>query len=126
MELLTQHCARASAIASLLCACAAAACAGTASDPTRPSPAWMASQPGSPEKEKPRMQPMETQVIVYSADRKIAVVDGVLVRLGETYNGERLVSMKRNQVEWKHVENDKSITARPAIVKTVLRSGENK
>ena len=109
----------------LMCACTSV-WAGTPSDPTQPSPKWIASQPGSPDKEKPRMQPMETQVIVYSPERKIAVVDGVMVRLGETYNGERLVAMKRNQVEWKHVENDKSAAERPAIVKKTLRSGENK
>jgi hypothetical protein len=116
---------RKTAISFLLIACPAA-WAGTASDPTMPSPKWIASQPSAPDKEKPRMQPMETQVIVYSADRKIAVVDGVMVRLGETYNGERLVSMKRNQVEWKHVEHDTSASGRPAIVKKILRSGENK
>jgi hypothetical protein len=125
MESLKQHPVRACANALLLCACASA-WAGTAADPTQPSPKWLAAQPGGPEKEKVHVQPMETQVIVYSPDRKIAVVDGVLVRLGETYNGERLVSMKRNQVEWKHVENEKSDTPRPAIVKKILRSGENK
>jgi len=114
----------ASLAALLLFACIEV-CAGTTADPTQPSPKWLASQPGAPEKEKPRMQPMETQVIVYSADRKIAVVDGVLVRLGDTYNGERLVSMKRNQVEWKHVEHETPNTVRPAIVKKILRSGEN-
>jgi hypothetical protein len=113
-------------ITALLVCASAGAWAGTATDPTQPSPKWIATLPGAPEKEKPRTQPMETQVIVYSPDRKIAVVDGVLVRLGETYNGERLVSMKRNQVEWKHVEHEKSDAERPAIVKKTLRSGENK
>jgi hypothetical protein len=124
MANILQRLQRTSLAALLLFACTAA-CAGTTTDPTQPSPKWLASQPGAPEKEKPRMQPMETQVIVFSADRKIAVVDGVLVRLGETYNGERLVSMKRNQVEWKHVEHEKSDAVRPAIVKKILRSGEN-
>jgi hypothetical protein len=125
METVKHHPMRASAIALFLCACTIAG-AGTTTDPTQPSPKWLAAQPGGPEKEKVQVQPMETQVIVYSPDRKIAVVDGVLVRLGETYNGERLVSMKRNQVEWKHVEHEKSDTPRPAIVKKILRSGENK
>ena len=113
--------------ACVACLAPAFAVAGTTADPTQPSAKWLTAQPNATAASAPaRTQPMETQVIVYSADRKIAVVDGVLVRLGETYNGERLVSMKRNQVEWKHVEHEKSDAVRPAIVKKILRSGEIK
>lgn len=115
-----------SLVACTFCA-VSAALGGTPADPTQPSAQWLTAQPSSGAASAPvaKGQPMETQVIVYSAERKIAVVDGMLVRIGDTYNGERLVSMKPNEVRWKHSERAAS-EARPAIVKKILRSGENK
>ena len=96
--------------------------AGTAGDPTQPPAKWASAQVmGGPSAPAWRQQPMETQVILYSPDRKIVVIDGQLVRMGETYNGERLVAMKPNEVQWKRADRA-AADARPPIFKKSVRN----
>jgi hypothetical protein len=116
-------CLRAAPSLALLFA-AAAAIAGTPSDPTRPSPKWINAQPDASGAAKVKEQPMETQVILHGADRKIVVVDGVMVRVGETYNGDRLKEVKRNEVIWKRSAMPERDTPRPQIHKSNVKNGE--
>jgi hypothetical protein len=103
---------------------AAPAMAGTPADPTRPSPKWVNAQPDASGAAKVKEQPMETQVILHGQGRKIIVVDGVMVRVGETYNGDRLKEVKRNEVIWKRSALPERDTPRPAIYKSNVKNGE--
>jgi hypothetical protein len=115
--------------------------AGTASDPTQPSPIWLAAKAKTADASKGSdntkpadaakaaqasraAQPApQAQIILFSDERKIAVVDGVMVRPGDTFRGDRLVDMKRNEVRWKREDTQRPDTPRPAIVKKIVKPG---
>jgi hypothetical protein len=73
-------------------------------DPTRPPPRLNAPQPGStggaPVAE-PEERPAPTATIVVAGpSRQFAIVDGHLVRVGETYNGSRLKAVSIRGAVW--------------------------
>lgn len=79
--------------------CVGGAWAAPPGDPTEPPAVWLAAQPpvpGVPEvtvKAVPR-----TQVVVTSKSRKLAVIDGEVVKVGDQFNDSKVVAIKADKV----------------------------
>lgn len=75
-----------------MCALAAAS-AQEIADPTRPSTAWAASQSQAAGKEVPPPVSNDPQIVVRRGSDVFVVINGTVVRPGETYNGARLLGV---------------------------------
>ena len=74
-------------------------------DPTRPPASWLAAQArpagAAAEVTTPEMTAApDVQIVVSGATRQFAMVDGVAVRPGETYQGAKLLSIQQSGAVW--------------------------
>ncbi|MGV7207479.1 MSHA biogenesis protein MshK [Oxalobacteraceae bacterium A2-2] len=81
----------------LVCAVQAGAQAQGLADPTRPPPEAL-RQAGAADAEAPVAGPRLQSVLVGEGGRRVAVIDGQTVRLGEKYQGAVLVEVGKNKV----------------------------
>ena len=87
-----------SAIAFALAALASwGACAQALPDPTRP-PATLYNAPGASGTAKAGPQLPQLQSVLVSQGRRVAVIDGETYRVGDSYQGKRLVSVSATEV----------------------------
>lgn len=113
----------------------------TRSDPTRPPPGWLAAQPaaavaragqpnaqgavsqaGQPNADgvAPQAGQANTpglQLILIGKTRKFAVIDGEVVKPGDTYNGSKVVRIDAGEVVVQ--DPSKSLKVNPAVEKKV-------
>lgn len=100
--------------------CIGVAHADLLADPTRPAPEWLAAQPPVPGGEvvgnssAPRVQ-----VIVIGRSRKFAIIDGQLIRYGDTYNGSRLAGIHPDGVVMQKDGSKEKLSMSPAVEKKV-------
>ena len=89
-------------------------------DPTRPAAEWLAAQPPVPGGEVAGSG-TETgvQVLVIGRARKFAIVDGQLVRQGDSYNGARLVGIQHDGVVMQRDGSKEKLSMNPAVEKKV-------
>jgi hypothetical protein len=106
-----------------LCALACAAQAAFAqADPTRPSAAWLASRTAPKEPAGEAAAASDSQIVVTRAGKAFVMVDGKVVRPGETYNGARLVRIGEAGAVWQRGDDPESAATSEAIVKTAVKA----
>ena len=100
-----------------------AAQTGLSIDPTRPAAEWLAAQaPGTAEAAAREAGPGGLQVIVKGATRKFAVIDGQLIRLGESDQGSRLLAIGAQDVLLQKDGVKTELHMNPAVRKKVHQS----
>ncbi len=117
---------RSSILAWLFCALLASAAAQTVlpNDPTRPAAQWLAAQarPAGGDTAAPDPEPAGVQIIVMGAKRQFAVIDGQLIRVGESYQGARLLSIGSQGVLMQKDGAKADLRMNPAVRKKVYLS----
>lgn len=102
-------------LTTLTCALCAAApvCAEALPDPTRPAdtPAVSASAPGASAEGVPQM-------VRISKDRKSAIIGGQNVRIGDNYNGARVVGITESEIVLKSGGATQTLKLFPGVEKT--------
>lgn len=100
-------------------ACFSAAFGATVSDPTRPAPAWVAAQaqavaPGAAAATG-MQQSSGLEIILIGKSRKFAVIDGQVVKPGDSINGSKVVNIGAREVVAQ--DPSKSLKLTPAVEK---------
>jgi len=94
--------------------------ADAVADPTRPAAEWLAAQPVVPGAEEAGYDLAPgVRVLVIGPARKFAIIDGQMVRQGETYNGAKLVSVRPEGVVLQRDGSKERLSMSPAVVKKV-------
>ena len=92
-------------------------------DPTRPALEWLAAQPVAPGAEvASEGAAAGVQVIVVGPTRKFAIINGQLVRYGQSYNGAKLVGIAPESVVLQKDGSKEKLSMSPAVEKRVLAS----
>ncbi len=93
------------------------------SDPTRPAPEWLAAQPPLPgavaAAQDVAATPGVLQVLVIGQTRKFAIIDGLVVRYGQSYNGSKLVGINPDGVVLQKDGKKEKLSMNPAVEKKV-------
>ena len=100
----------------LVLACSGGVVAAVEGDPTAPPPEWLALQPTIAGKLVPRTEAVkEVQVVIIGRDKRLAVIDGKVVKVGDEYEGSKIAAVKASQV----INEDaaKTILVTPAVSK---------
>lgn len=96
--------------------CSGIAEAGVVNDPTVPPAEWLALQPTPAGKAASVVEPpMEIQVVIIGRARKLAVIDGQIVRVGDEHKGSKVLAIRSDQVVKAEVE--KSLLMTPDVIK---------
>ena len=100
-----------------------AARAAPLSDPTQPAPEWLKAQapvpvPGAVAAQDVVAAP-EVRVLVIGLARKFAIIDGQVVRYGETYNGSKLVGINPDGVVLLKDGKKEKLSMNPTVEKRV-------
>lgn len=90
-------------------------------DPTRPAPEWLAAQARVPASELAEHDSASAgvRVIVLGATRKFAIIDGQLIRVGQTYHGVKLVRIRPEGVVLHKDGGEELLNMSPAVTKKV-------
>jgi len=86
-------------------------------DPTVPSAAWLAVQVVAPGTQS-AVSPADTssvRLLLVGKTRRLALIDGQVVKPGDTHNGAKVVAIGRGQVSMQ--EKDKSLKLAPGVEK---------
>ena len=112
---------RAPSMFALLAGMTGASVLAQASDPTRPPAAWTAAQTRGAGGQQAAAEggASTVQVLVTGPTRRFAMVDGHAVRLGETYNGARLVAINSDGVVWQREGGRETASMSPGIQKRI-------
>lgn len=96
---------------------ASGAGANVAGDPTEAPAVWIAAQPAAPGSGPKAMGEVspEMQVIVAGRSRKLAVVNGEVVKVGDLYKGSRVVAIRGNKLVLE--DASKSVDMTPGVSK---------
>ena len=90
-------------------------------DPTRPAPAWLAAQPKAPGMPAAETNTIPTlQLLMLGKSRKYAIIGGQMVKLGDNYNGSKLVAIRPDAVVLQSDGALQTLKIQPAIQKTVI------
>lgn len=85
-------------------------------DPTVPPAAWQAVQPVTPG--TPAVGTVDTssvRLLLVGKTRRLALVDGQVIKPGDTHNGAKVVGISRGQVQME--EKEKSLKLAPGVEK---------
>lgn len=88
-------------IVALLIALGCAGGAWAAGDPTEASPVWVAAQPPAPGAQSEvagGAPPAEMKMTLIGRSRKLAVIDGEVVKVGSEFRGSKVVAVKADKV----------------------------
>ena len=93
--------------------------AQTLVDPTRPPAAWLALQPGGAGAAALGDQDASSgvRVTVVGRTKKFAVIDGQVVKPGDSYNGTKVLAIKPGEVVVRENDAAKSLKLAPGVVK---------
>lgn len=89
--------------------CVGSARAAALGDPTEAPPAWVATQPSSSSNAMIEAPP-EMQIILTGKSRKLAVINGEIVKVGDEYKGSTVRAIKTNKVVMDDAEKSLSMT----------------
>ncbi len=98
---------------------ASGAWAASSGDPTEAPPVWLAAQPVAPGVAPPSSSEAVVQVILSGRSRRLAVIDGEVVRVGDHYKGSKVVAIKANKVVMEDTTKSLDVTANVAKKKPV-------
>ena len=90
--------------------------AGIENDPTEPPAEWLSLQPVAPGKiATAPTAAMEVQVVIIGRSKKLAVIDGQIVKVGDEHGGSKVVAVRAGEI----VKEDaaKSLLTTPAVAK---------
>jgi hypothetical protein len=79
-------------------ACAPLAHGQSMGDPTQPPPALEKSTPGGPAISAAPAEPQLQSVLIVDNGRRVAVIDGVALRVGDMINGAKLIKIMETEV----------------------------
>ena len=90
---------------------------GALSDPTLPPPAWLAAQAGTAATVE---QDTSTgvQLVLIGKSRKLAVIDGQVVKPGDIHNGSKVLAIKPGEVVLQ--DASKSLKLTPNVEKKII------
>ncbi len=91
----------------------------TLSDPTQPPPAWLAAQ-GTAAALVDHDVSSGMQLILIGRSRKFAIIDGRVVKPGDTYKGSKVLDIKPGEVVVQ--DASKSLKLTPSVEKKVIMS----
>ena len=97
----------------------AGAWAASLSDPTRPPPAWQALQPGATGAAD-QDAASGLRLTVVGRTRKFAIIDGQVVKPGDTYDGSKVLVIKSGEVVVQDNAASKSLKLTPGVEKKVI------
>lgn len=95
--------------------CAHGALAATPGDPTEAPPAWVATQPPGAISDAEEASP-EMQVTLIGRSRRLAVINGAVVKVGDEYKGSKVRAIKAGKVEMDDAA--KSLSMAPDVKKS--------
>lgn len=97
---------------------ASGAWAAAQGDPTEAPPVWLAAQPVAPGV-APSSAEAVVQVILSGRSRRLAVIDGEVVKVGDHYKGSKVVAIKANKVVMEDAAKSLDVTANVSKKKPV-------
>ena len=102
------------------------AVAGSLSDPTLPSAAWLAMQPeGKGDSYFADMYSApDMQMVLLSRSRTLVMIDGRVYKIGDHFNGSKILSIKSDKVLMQ--DASKSLKLTPAVEKRVITSASQR
>jgi hypothetical protein len=103
--------------------CANGALAATPGDPTVAPPAWIATQPPGAISDAGEAAP-EMQVTLTSRSRRLAVINGQVVKVGDEYKGAKVRAIKAGKVEMDDAE--KSLSMAPDVKKSAPKMAKGR
>lgn len=103
--------------------CVGGAWAATPGDPTEAPPAWVSTLPNSGISNADEAPP-EMQIILTGKSRKLAVINGAIVKVGDDYKGSKVRAIKANQVLMDDTE--KSLSMTPDVKKSAPKRVESR
>lgn len=103
--------------------CFAAAHAAPLADPTQPAPEWLAMRSPSPGGDAAGSGDVSgLRVLVIGPSRRFAIIDGKMIRQGDTYNGAKLVGIQPDGVVLQKDGSKEKLGMSPAVQKRVQQS----
>ena len=86
-------------------------------DPTVPPAAWLAAQPVAPGTQAalPGGDTSSVRLVLVGKTRKLALIDGQVIKPGDMHNGAKVAAIGRNQVLME--EKEKSLKLAPGVQK---------
>lgn len=103
--------------------CAHSALAATSGDPTVAPPAWVATQPPGAVSDADETSP-EMQLILIGRSRRLAVINGEVVKVGDNYKGSTVRAIKANKVVMDDAE--KSLSMAPGVQKSAPKMAKGR
>lgn len=91
-------------------------------DPTVPPAAWLAVQPVAPGTQAAvsAVDSSSVRLVLVGKTRKLALIDGQVIKPGDTHNGAKVEAIGRNQVLME--EKEKSLKLAPGVQKNKASS----
>ncbi len=104
----------------------ASATAESMSDPTLPSASWLAMQPDSYGASSfTEMYTAHTmQMVLISQSRTLVIIDGRVYKVGDHFNGSKILSIKSDKVLMQ--DASKSLKLTPAVEKRMITSASQR
>lgn len=94
---------------------------GTLADPTRPAPEWLRAQPSAPGAKAATVESGPVlQLLRVDRTRQYAIIDGQMVKAGDTVKNAKVVAVRRDEVLLQDGETRQSLQLNPDIKKTVI------
>lgn len=91
-------------------------------DPTVPPAAWQAVQPVTPgTKALTTVDTSSVRLVLVGKTRQLALIDGQVIKPGDSYNGVKVEAIGRNQVQME--EKEKSLKLVPGVEKKKVSRG---
>lgn len=104
--------------------CAHGALAATPGDPTEAPPAWIATQPLGAISDAGDETSPEMQVTLIGRSRRLAVINGEVVKVGDDYKGSTVRAIKTNKVVMDDAE--KSLSMTPGVKKSAPKMAKGR
>jgi hypothetical protein len=102
------------------------AAAESMSDPTLPSAAWLAMQPDSfgATSFTEMYAAHNMQMVLISQSRTLVIIDGRIYKVGDHFNGSKILSIKSDKVLMQ--DASKSLKLTPAVEKRMVTSASQR
>lgn len=86
-------------------------------DPTVPPAAWQAVQPSALDKQKalPGSDISNLRLVLFGKTRRLALIDGQVIKAGDMHNGVKVVAIRRGEVLAE--QKEKSLRLTPGVEK---------
>jgi hypothetical protein len=100
--------------------------ADSLSDPTLPSSSWLAMQPDGLNSNifTEMYSAPDLQMVLIGQSRKLVIIDGRIYKIGDRYNGSKILKIKSDEVVMH--DASKSLKLTPAVEKRVVTSASQR